>query len=70
MNAEALGRRAIEAMLRRMRVGGVTVVESGLARSYGKGEPHAMVEINSPRVWATSQVGWPIDSRPVTSCRT
>ncbi|HEX4760444.1 MAG TPA: cyclopropane-fatty-acyl-phospholipid synthase family protein [Thermoleophilaceae bacterium] len=52
MNGQRFGRRAIEAILRRMRVGSATIVENGLARTFGSGRPHAMVEIHSPRVWA------------------
>jgi cyclopropane-fatty-acyl-phospholipid synthase len=52
MNAETLGRRTIGAVLSRMRVGSATIVENGVARTYGQGEPSATVQIHSPRVWA------------------
>jgi cyclopropane-fatty-acyl-phospholipid synthase len=52
VNAEALGRRAIGAILSRLRVGSVTIAENGTTRTYGSGEPSAFVEIHSPRVWA------------------
>jgi cyclopropane-fatty-acyl-phospholipid synthase len=52
MNAENLGRRTMGAILGRMRVGSATIVENGVARTYGQGEPSATVQIHSPRVWA------------------
>ena len=52
MNAEAIGRRAIEAILTRMRLGSVEIVENGVSRHYGRGEPSAKVLVHSPRVWA------------------
>jgi cyclopropane-fatty-acyl-phospholipid synthase len=52
VSAEAVGRRVIEAMLTRMRVGSATIVEHGVARRFGRGGPSALVEIRSPRVWA------------------
>jgi cyclopropane-fatty-acyl-phospholipid synthase len=52
VSAEAVGRRVIEAMLTRMRVGSATIVEDGMARRFGRGGPSALVEIRSPRVWA------------------
>jgi cyclopropane-fatty-acyl-phospholipid synthase len=52
VNAEAVGRRAIGAILARLRVGSATIIENGVARTFGRGNPHAVVEIHSPRVWA------------------
>jgi len=51
MNREALGRKLIGAILDHLRVGSVTITEDGVARSFGSGEPHALAEIHSPRVW-------------------
>jgi cyclopropane-fatty-acyl-phospholipid synthase len=51
MNAEAVGRRAIGAMLARMRTGSVEIVEGGESRRYGSGEPSATVHVRSPRLW-------------------
>jgi cyclopropane-fatty-acyl-phospholipid synthase len=51
MNREALGRKLIGAILDHLRVGSVTITEDGVARSFGSGEPHALVEIHSPLVW-------------------
>jgi cyclopropane-fatty-acyl-phospholipid synthase len=51
LNREAVGRRAIEAMLARMRTGSVEIVEGDKSRRYGSGEPSATVHIHSPRVW-------------------
>ncbi|HEX6459604.1 MAG TPA: cyclopropane-fatty-acyl-phospholipid synthase family protein [Thermoleophilaceae bacterium] len=52
MNAEGVGRVAIGAMLGRMRVGSVEIVENGTRRRFGHGEPSATVHVRSPRVWA------------------
>jgi cyclopropane-fatty-acyl-phospholipid synthase len=52
LNAEAVGRRAIEAVLARVRAGSVEVVENGVSRRHGSGEPSATVYVRSPRVWA------------------
>jgi cyclopropane-fatty-acyl-phospholipid synthase len=52
MSVETAGRRLIEAMLTRMRVGSATIAENGVARTFGRGQPSALVEIRSPRVWA------------------
>jgi cyclopropane-fatty-acyl-phospholipid synthase len=51
MSPEAVARRVIGAILGHMRVGSVTIIENGVARSFGQGEPSATVEIHSPRVW-------------------
>jgi cyclopropane-fatty-acyl-phospholipid synthase len=51
MSREAVARRVIGAILGHMRVGSVTIIENGVARSFGQGEPRATVEIHSPRVW-------------------
>jgi cyclopropane-fatty-acyl-phospholipid synthase len=40
------------AILARMRAGSVEIVEDGVSRRYGKGEPSAKVIVRSPRVWA------------------
>jgi cyclopropane-fatty-acyl-phospholipid synthase len=52
VNAEVVGRRAVEAILGRMRVGSVEIVENGAPRRYGSGGPGATVLVRSPRVWA------------------
>jgi cyclopropane-fatty-acyl-phospholipid synthase len=51
MNAEAACRRVSEAILTRMRVGSVEIVEDGVSRRFGRGEPSAAVLVRSPRVW-------------------
>jgi cyclopropane-fatty-acyl-phospholipid synthase len=38
-------------ILERLRVGRVQIVESGVARTYGRGEPSATVIVRSPRLW-------------------
>jgi cyclopropane-fatty-acyl-phospholipid synthase len=41
----------LEAILRRIRTGTLIIVEDGERRSYGRGDPTAMVELGSERVW-------------------
>ena len=48
---EAAARRAAFAVLARLRVGQLTVVEDGRAHVFGAGAPQATVVVRSPRVW-------------------
>jgi len=52
LSPEALGRRVMGTILARMRAGSVEIVEDGVSRRYGQGEPSAKVIVRSPRVWA------------------
>ncbi len=48
---EHVARRLCAALLRRMRVGQITVVEDGGRRVFGSGAPAATIEVRSPRFW-------------------
>jgi cyclopropane-fatty-acyl-phospholipid synthase len=50
MSARA-GRVLAHLLLRRMRVGSLTLVEAGQRRSFGAGAPTAILEAHSPRLW-------------------
>jgi cyclopropane-fatty-acyl-phospholipid synthase len=51
MTADTQSRTIIEALLRRMRAGRVTVIEAGERRVWGSGSPSATLHIHSPRFW-------------------
>jgi len=57
VNAEAVGRRVMGAILARMHAGSVEIVENGESRRYGRGQPSASVTVHSPRVWAEALRG-------------
>lgn len=57
MNAERLGRLAMNSILERLRAGSVEIVENGESRRFGRGEPRATVHVRSPRVWAAALHG-------------
>lgn len=46
-----LARATVEALLRRIRIGTLVIRQHGKRRSYGRGEPVAVVEVTSDRVW-------------------
>jgi cyclopropane-fatty-acyl-phospholipid synthase len=46
-----LSRKIAHALLRRIRLGSLTVVENGRALTFGAGAPTAMVHVRSPRAW-------------------
>jgi cyclopropane-fatty-acyl-phospholipid synthase len=49
--SEAAARKLACALLSRMRVGSLVVVEAGRRRVYGAGAPAATVEVHSPQTW-------------------
>lgn len=46
-----VARMIVEALLRRLRVGQVVIVEGARRRSFGSGQPIAVVEVRSPTFW-------------------
>jgi cyclopropane-fatty-acyl-phospholipid synthase len=57
MNSEAVARRVIHALLERMSVGSVEIVEDGVSRRFGHGDPSATVYVRSPRMWTKLRHG-------------
>ena len=48
---ERAARRLCSAVLERLRVGQITVVEDGARRTFGSGAPAATIDVRSPRFW-------------------